>query len=299
MESGNAPAAIRLPQLRHVAPLEPVWPLCTSRSPDLGSSLGHHRQSTSGHRCSYYHDCISGYHLAAPASLTILVSTVLGLVVPVTVLLCVNILELSSHSLLGSHSTRTAWCHRGIRFQVSEEKINKSQTSQEISVIVSTTYQEVDHSVKMFNSQIPTTSTQLQKIPLNNQLFNKVMKNQVLNFSRNPWEHLSQLESWNSSDSEEEDSSVSDDKFSVQSPVTPSRLNSSNSDLTNNECDSIELHNDKLRLDSESCQLTQKLNAALERIIQLKDKQDEMLRLHASMTALVSSLIGVVSTGIS
>ena len=26
MESGNAPAAIRLPQLRHVAPMEPVWP---------------------------------------------------------------------------------------------------------------------------------------------------------------------------------------------------------------------------------------------------------------------------------
>ena len=104
-----------------------------------------------------------------------------------------------------------AWCHPGIRFQVSEEKINKSQTSQEISVIVLTTYQEVDHSVKMYNSQIPTTSTQLQRIPLNNQLFDKVMKNQVLNFSRNPWEHLSQLESWNSSDSEEGDSSVSGD----------------------------------------------------------------------------------------
>ena len=122
MKSGNAPAAIRLPQLRHVAPLEPVWPLCTSRSPDLGSSLGHHHQSTSGHRCSYNHDCISGYHLAAPASLTILVSTVLGLVVPVTVLLCVSIYWSLAHTLLGSHSTRTAWCQPGIRSQVSEEK---------------------------------------------------------------------------------------------------------------------------------------------------------------------------------
>ena len=63
-ESGSATAAIRLPQLRHVAPLEPVWPLYTSRSPDLGSSLGLHRQSTSGRRCSYYHDCCSGYHRA-------------------------------------------------------------------------------------------------------------------------------------------------------------------------------------------------------------------------------------------
>ena len=35
------------------------------------------------------------------------------------------------------------------------------------------------------------------------------------------------------------------------------------------------------------------------RIQQLEDKQDEMLRLHASMTALVSGLIKVVSTDIS
>ena len=59
-ESGSATAAIRLPQLRHVAPLEPVWPLYTSRSPDLGSSLAIHSQSTSGRRRSYYHDCCSG-----------------------------------------------------------------------------------------------------------------------------------------------------------------------------------------------------------------------------------------------
>ena len=75
-ESGSATAAIRLPQLRHVAPLEPVWPLYTSRSPDLGSSRSLHRQSRSGLRRSYHYRC-SWSHRAAPASLTILVSAVL------------------------------------------------------------------------------------------------------------------------------------------------------------------------------------------------------------------------------
>ena len=100
----------------------------------------------------------------------------------------------------------------------------------------------------MYHSQIPITSTMLQKIPLNKQLFNNIIKEQVLNFSRNPWEHLFPLESWNCSESEEEDSSVSSDKFSVQSPVTPGSLSSSNSDLTDNDCDSIELHTDELKL---------------------------------------------------
>ena len=151
----------------------------------------------------------------------------------------------------------------------------------------------------MYHSRIPITSTQLQKIPLNKQLFNKLIKEQVINFSRNPYEHLFPSESWSWSDSEEESDSVYSDKISVQSPVTPRSLSSSHSDLSCNDCDSIELNSSELRLDSESCQLTQKLNAALERIKQLEDKQDEMLRLHASMTALVSGLIEVVSTGIS
>ena len=84
------------------------------------------------------------------------------------------------------------------------------------------------------------------------------------------------------------------DKFSVQSPVSSGSLSSLNSNLTDNDCDSIELHTDELKLDRESCQLTQKLNVALMRIRQLEDKQDEMLRLHASMTALVSGLISHV-----
>ena len=108
MESGNAPAASLPRSCATWLPWNRSGPVYTSRSPDLGSSRSLHRQSTSGHRCSYYHDCISGYHLAAPASLTILVSTVLGLVVPVTVLLCVSIYWSSAHTTLGSHSTRTA-----------------------------------------------------------------------------------------------------------------------------------------------------------------------------------------------
>ena len=154
MESGNAPAAIRLPQLRHVAPLEPVWPLCTSRSPDLGSSLGHHRQSTSGHRCSYYHDCISGYHLAAPASLTILVSTVLGLVVPVTVLLCVSIYWSSAHTL---YSALIPLVRRGVSLgfdlKSPKRKINES-TSLQVSVNANYFYivLEVGQNVSQSNS---------------------------------------------------------------------------------------------------------------------------------------------------
>ena len=120
----------------------------------------------------------------------------------------------------------------------------------------------------------------------------------MLNFSMNPWDHLSPSVCWECSESEEE-SSVYTDEFSVQSPVSPGSLSSSNSDLSCDDCDSIELNSTELKPDSESCLLTQKLNVALERIKQLEDKQDEMLRLHASMTALVSGLIGVVSTCIS
>ena len=151
----------------------------------------------------------------------------------------------------------------------------------------------------MYHSRIPIDSTQLQKTPLNKQLFSQLIKEQVINFSRNPYEHLFPSESWSWSDSEEESDSVYSDKFSLQSPVSPGSLSSSNSDLSCNDCDSIELNSSELRPDSESCELTQKLNVALQRIKQLEDKQDEMLRLHASMTALVSGLIGVVSTGIS
>ena len=117
----------------------------------------------------------------------------------------------------------------------------------------------------------------LQKIPLNKQLFNKLIKDQVLNFSTNPWEHLSPSDSWKCSENEEEDNSVSSDKFSVQSPISPGSLSSSNSHITCNDCDSIELNTSELRLDSESCPLTQKLNVALMRIKTLEDKQDEML----------------------
>ena len=137
------------------------------------------------------------------------------------------------------------------------------------------------------------TLTYLQKIPLN-----KLIEDQVLNFTMNPWDHLSPSEGWKCSENEEE-RSVYTDKFSVQSPVSPGSLSSSSSNLTDcDDCDSIELHTDELKLDK-SCQLTQKLNTTLLRIKTLEDKQDEMLRLHASMTALVSGLIKVISTGIS
>ena len=121
-----------------------------------------------------------------------------------------------------------------------------------------------------------STLNYLQKIPIN-----KLIEDQVLNFSMNPWDHLSPLDSWKCSESEEESNSVYTDKFSVQSLVSPGSLSSSNLNLTCNDCDSIELNTGELRLDKESCQLTQELNVALLRINTLEDKQDEMLRIHA------------------
>ena len=94
-ESGSAPAASRLPQLRHVAPLEPVWPLYTSRSPDLGSSLAIHSQSTSGCHRSYYQDCCSRTTvLQASRSWSVPSSSLSCVTVSAA---CVNILKLSSH----------------------------------------------------------------------------------------------------------------------------------------------------------------------------------------------------------
>ena len=147
-----------------------------------------------------------------------------------------------------------------------------------------TTSSGVDHSVtKMYHN----TLNYLQKIPLTN-----LIENQILNFSLNPWDHLSPSEDWKCSDSGEENS-VSSDKFSVQSPVSPGNLSPCNN------CDSIVLNTSELRLEKESCQLTQELDVALLRIKTLEDKQDEMLRIHASMTALISGLVKVVSTCIS
>ena len=121
--------------------------------------------------------------------------------------------------------------------------------------------------------------TYLQEIPLN-----KLIEDQVSNFSLNPWDHISQLESWKCSESDEESYSVDTNEFSIQSPVAPGSLSSCD------DSDSIELNISKLQLDRESCQLTQELDVALLRIKTLEDKQDEMLRIHASMTALISGL---------
>ena len=133
-----------------------------------------------------------------------------------------------------------------------------------------------------------STLTYLQEIPLN-----KLIEHQVSNFSLNPWDHLSPLESWKCSESDEESYSVDTNGFSIQSPVAPSSLSSCD------DSDSIELDTSELHLDKDSCQLTQELNVALLRIKTLEDKQDEMLRIQASMTALISGLVGVVSTCIS
>ena len=125
MESGNAPAASLPRSCATWLPWNRYGPVYTSRSPDLGSSHGHHRQSISGLRrsCSC---CRSWSHRA---SLAILIY-VLGLslvshVLVVTVLPAVSVLihRSSAHTLLTeSHFTRTAWCQPGIRSQVSEEK---------------------------------------------------------------------------------------------------------------------------------------------------------------------------------
>ena len=130
--------------------------------------------------------------------------------------------------------------------------------------------------------------TYLQEIPLN-----KLIEDQVSNFSLNPWDHISQLESWKCSESDEDSYNVDTNEFSIQSPVAPSSLSSCD------DSESIELNTSELHLDRESCQLTQELNVALLRIKTLEDKQDEMLQIHASMTALISGLIAVVSTCIS
>ena len=100
-----------------------------------------------------------------------------------------------------------------------------------------------------------STLTYLQKIPLT-----KLIEDQVLNFSLNPWDHLCLSESWKCSESDEESNSVDTNKFSIQSPISPGSLSLSNSNLTCNGCDSIELNTSELRLDRESCQLTQELN---------------------------------------
>ena len=83
------------------------------------------------------------------------------------------------------------------------------------------------------------TLNYLQKIPLTN-----LIENQILNFSLNPWDHLSPSD-WKCSESGEENDSVSSDKFSVQSPVSPGNLSSCN------DCKSIELNTSELRLDKE------------------------------------------------
>ena len=120
-ESGNAPAATRLPQLRHVAPLEPVWPLCTSRSPDLGSSRSLHRQSISGLRRSC--SCCRSWSLRTSLAILILV---LGLslvshVLVVTVLPAVSVLihwsSISSHTphRVSFHSYGVAISRGGVK----------------------------------------------------------------------------------------------------------------------------------------------------------------------------------------
>ena len=144
--------------------------------------------------------------------------------------LCVNTLELSSHSTrLSFHSYGVVSARVTISsLRRENQQVSSPQTSREVSVTVS----------KMYHSQICITSSMMQRIPLN-----KLSEDQILNFSLNPWDHLSPSEDWICSESEEENNS---DKFSVQSPVTPSSLRSSNSNLTCNECDSVELHNDEL-----------------------------------------------------
>ena len=64
--------------------------------------------------------------------------------------------------------------------------------------------------------QIHLNPKSLQKIPLN-----KLIDDQVLNFSLNPWDHLSPCEEWKCSESEEENNSMITDKFSIQSAVSP------------------------------------------------------------------------------
>ena len=65
---------------------------------------------------------------------------------------------------------------------------------------------EVD--IKMY--KIHLNPKALQKIPLN-----KLIKDQVLSFSLNPWEHLSPREEWKCSDSESEYNSVITDNCSI------------------------------------------------------------------------------------
>ena len=112
-----------------------------------------------------------------------------------------------------------------------------------------------------------STLNYLQKIPLS-----ELIEDQILNFSTNPWDHLSHSDGWKSSESEEENDSVSSDQFSIQSPVSPGSRNSSNSNITCNECNSIELNTGELKPDKKSCQLTLELNVALLRIKELEDK---------------------------
>ena len=131
---------------------------------------------------------------------------------------CVNKLELSSLFLAVRRGA--AW---DLELQVSEEKFNNSNQSQVINLVGSLSHSDnyipvkVHHSVvEMYHSKICTSLSKLQSIPLS-----KLINDQILNFSLNPWDHLSPSEGWECSESEEENNSVITDKFSVQSAVSP------------------------------------------------------------------------------
>ena len=143
MESGNAPAASLPRSCATWLPWNRYGPVYTSRSPDLWSSLGHHRQSISGLRRSC--TCCRSWSLRTSLAILILV---LGLslvshVLVVTVLPAVSVLIhwSSAHTLLTeSHFTRTAWCQPGIRSQVSEEKkLTSQQVFKSRSTLTTTT----------------------------------------------------------------------------------------------------------------------------------------------------------------
>ena len=136
----------------------------------------------------------------------------------------------------------------------------------------------------------------LQKIPLT-----KLIKDQIQDFIQNPWDHLSPREEWKCSDSEEENSVITDN-CSIKSPVSPRNHHYTTvlpdvSHFTFEDCetkceDSEYSYFDENDLATKVKILEAKFDIMFE---QRNREREEMMRLHQAMVKLVTDLVAVVS----
>ena len=136
----------------------------------------------------------------------------------------------------------------------------------------------------------------LQKIPLN-----KLIKDQVLSFSLNPWEHLSPREEWKCSDSESEYNSVITDNCSIKSPVSHSNHYTTVlpdiSHFTFEDCETKYEDSEYSSFDENELETKIRiLEARIDIMVEQRNRErEEMMRLHQEMVKLVTDLVAVVS----